>query len=342
MFLKEEIQNKINIVIPHQEKLVSKIPFPYPITWLIIGGLVFFVHFLTLQFYEESMKLLEVSIILSILICFEGGVIIWASKELAKFYTVLSNVVDLSKEDIIKWYNEQLKNVFNNKRAFIVGLIIASGILLTVNLNPSWPSWFISSNAKISFNFLLLVVAYLMGAGLYVMIMTAVLVDSISKLPLRISIYQHPTTSIKALGYLLLKFSFCGVIVYSLWISAILYSPLAKNFNNPIILLWIITLGIIILSYFIIPQYKIHKIMVNEKHEKLRKLSSHSDEAIEPVTKGPTAKNTDRLRGLLEIQQHLNGIEDWPFNMKSIISLLSAVIIPILAVIINIIFSHPK
>ena len=215
---------------------------------------------------------------------------------------------------------------------------MSSAIILTVIFHPSWPSWFTQVGTRISFIFLLFVAAYFVGAGFYVMIRTAVLVHNISKLPLKISIYQHPTTSVKAIGHMFLRFSFCVIVAYSLWVFALLCSPLNKYLTDPVILFWVVPFGLVVLLYFIIPQYKIHEIMIKEKHKKIRKFSTHLDEAMELVTNDPTTKNINRLRELFEIQQQLNGMEDWPFNMKSIIFLLSAIFIPLLAIVINIIF----
>lgn len=335
--MQEEIEEKINIVT-HQERIVSRIPLPYPLAWLILGELVFLIHFLTVQFYEASTRLILGSITLSILIFLQGSVIVWASRQLENFYTVFSCFVCLSKEDRMKWYNEQMQSVFNNKISFFSGLTVGLGILLTVNLNPSWPSWFTSPITKISFNFLLAIAAYLMGAAFYVAIMTGVFIINISKLPLKISIYQHPNTSVTAIGYMFVKFAFATVIVYSLWVVAMLCSPLVKTLADSIILFWVLFYGLFTLLYFIIPQYKVHDLMAKEKHEKIRKFSSRLDDAMEMVTENPTAKNIVRLRQLLEIQHQLNEMQHWPFDMRSFLYVLSAVIIPLVVVAINCIF----
>jgi hypothetical protein len=74
------------------------------------------------------------------------------------------------------------------------------------------------------------------------------------------------------------------------------------------------------------------------KHEKMRSFSKHLESSLESAIESPTSENVTRLKELLELQKHLDGMDDWPFNIQQILSILGAIIIPILLVIFKILF----
>ncbi|MEJ0054290.1 MAG: hypothetical protein WDN75_00725 [Bacteroidota bacterium] len=54
--------------------------------------------------------------------------------------------------------------------------------------------------------------------------------------------------------------------------------------------------------------------------------------------KEPTSENIEKLKLMVELQLYLKGLNDWPFNMTAMWQLISALLIPLLLVILQIVF----
>jgi hypothetical protein len=78
--------------------------------------------------------------------------------------------------------------------------------------------------------------------------------------------------------------------------------------------------------------------MVNEKTNRMSNFTHHLEGAIDRTLKDPSAENMQRLKELFEVQNHLKGMNEWPFDLTSIWQLLTALIIPIILAAIEILF----
>ena len=75
--------------------------------------------------------------------------------------------------------------------------------------------------------------------------------------------------------------------------------------------------------------------MSEVKHDKIRQFSANLEKTFHEVITDPSSENVERLRELMEIQQHLNKMSEWPFDSSAVITLLSAIIIPIIVMLIQ-------
>lgn len=70
--------------------------------------------------------------------------------------------------------------------------------------------------------------------------------------------------------------------------------------------------------------------------------SNYIEESLQAVTEDPSVGNIQRVRELFEIQRSLNGMGEWPFNTKLLLTLLTGIAIPIFVVLLQIICSKLK
>ena len=103
----------------------------------------------------------------------------------------------------------------------------------------------------------------------------------------------------------------------------------------PIIIL-LLVFGLFVIGYFIFPQIKIHDLMSKYKYKRIREFSKHLDSALEEVMNQPSRAKLEHVRELFEVQKELNGMSEWPFDTKFLLTLISVIIIPILIVLIQV------
>jgi len=216
---------------------------------------------------------------------------------------------------------------------FISGVVLAAVILPSIlYCEDLWKNF--SGKPKIISLSILALVCFLGGGTLYSMAAIANMVHELGKLQaIKISIYQHPVTSVKAVGSLLNRISLYMIAIYLLAISVIYFEPaLCKKHMIGLAILF----GVIVVSFFIFPQYKIHKIMAKVKHMKLRKFSAYLEESLEAVTKEPSRRNVQKVRELFEIQHSLNGMSEWPFDTKLLLIIITSIAIPLIVAAIHV------
>ena len=167
------------------------------------------------------------------------------------------------------------------------------------------------------------------------MLRISIMVYKLGKIDeMKVSIYQHPVTSIKAIGKLMSRLALTILIIYIFGMSYFFtYIPSTS------ILFMNLFFGVLVLGFFIYPQINVHKIMSKMKHRKLMRFSAYLEESLQAVTEDPSGANIQRVREMFEIQRSLNGMGEWPFNTKLLLTIVTGIGIPILVVLIQIIWS---
>ena len=180
-------------------------------------------------------------------------------------------------------------------------------------------------------------IGFLGGTLLFVILRIAIMIHRIGNIEaIKVSVYQHPLSSIKAVGSLLFRISIIALFVYFFGIS-MLFTGIKQH--GGMVFIIIAFFGAVVVLFFILPQVKIHQIMFKVKHQRLRDFSVHLESALEQVTMDPSQINIQRVRELFEIQKSLNGMGEWPFDLQLLLLLITGIAIPIAVVVIQIILA---
>lgn len=342
MFLKlrtKKRQEGEDLIAPFHGKIVSWMPSHYGISWVILGQFLFLCIFVTVLATRGSREFLLSPALFSLVFSVEGLAIVWVSKVMEKFSHSLYNFVDLEKQEVHDWYVKQLDKIFDTKSMIILGSSICvlgtSSVAYVTQWYKRTDIWFGNAPCEIAFTVLMVFVSFFLGAGLSVLFRSAVFVARISDLPIKISIYQHPQTSVKALGSMFFKLSLAAAGIYALYIVAILVSPFQLSV---VAFIWMIGMGLVLIGYFIIPQYQVHDLMAMVKHQRIRDFAENLEKAFHDAIEQPTSENVARLKELIELQEHLNAMSEWPFSIQALWGLISAILIPIIITIMGVIF----
>ena len=258
----------------HIEKFISLIPVPFYLGWFLLAFAFLSISYLALLQYEKSLLYIDIYFIISVIIALEGIAVNWAHERIKSFKEILINIVELPKDVIIKSYEKQEADIFNDKRLIIFAIVFiifvhASGI-------DYHAISFDSSISNLIFKFGYYFAVYLEGAGLYILIMTALAVYKIGMQPLQINALF---SDFQAIGILYLKFTIFAASVYIVW--GFFHIIVPPQFSSLQMIFWFLGFAILLFAYFILPQYSIHRMMTSTKKEKIEMFSSQLRAALD-------------------------------------------------------------
>lgn len=319
----------------HIEKLISLIPVPYYLGWSLFAAAFLSISYLVLMLFEKSFIYIDVFLIISVIIALEGTAISWAHNRLKSFEDVLINIVELPKDVIIKSYEKQEADIFNDKRLIIFAIIFIT--FVHVSGIDYHAISFNSSISDVIFNFGYYFAVYIEGAGLYIMIMTAWTVHKIGTLPLQMNTLF---SDFRTIGVLYSKFTILAAMVYVIW--GFFHMIVPPQFSSLQMILWFSGFAVLLLVYFILPQYSIHRMMTSTKKEKIEMFSSRLRAALDESFGTPTEENASYLRDMLSVQNQLNQMCEWPFGSYEILHIALIIVIPLIIVLLEILFGVIK
>jgi len=309
------------------ERFASVAPLPYYMSYLAVGALLFLISFFIIMIFEKINQHYVSFFILSILISFQCIVIFWAHLKFIQLADVIVEMIDLPRDFTLKWFGQQEATMFNDK------MMIITGIAITVMAHIFHLDHF-GFNAGI-LNLIIKFYYYLahciMGAGLYLLMATALVLYRMSKLPLDVNILLSKNIRFK--GTIYSKFTVCATIIYLLWGMFHLTTPARLAAQTS--MLWFSSFAIILLAYFIVPQYLIYKIIMKTKQEKLNEFFIQMNKKSEEAFESQSLERISNLNDMLIVRDRLDEFCAWPFGFYEILHIFLIIIIPLMVVIVE-------
>ncbi|MDD1750992.1 MAG: hypothetical protein LUO89_14090 [Methanothrix sp.] len=313
----------------HLEKLISLIPIPYYLGWFFFSFVFILVSSLISLLFEKAFRYVDAFLIISVIIALEGTIISWAHNKIKSFEGILISIVDLPKGIIIDTCRKQEADIFNDKGILIFALFFILFVHITgIDYHDvSFDSIFSICIFKLGYY----LAVYLEGAGLYILIMTALTVHKIGVMPLRIDALY---SDFHAIGVLYSKFIICAASVYVIW--GFFHIIVPPQFSSLQMILWFLSFAFLLFAYFILPQYSIHRMMTSTKKEKIELFSSQLRAAMDESFEVPTDENVSHLKDIFLVQDKLNQMSEWPFGTYEILYITIIIIIPLIIVLLEI------
>jgi len=308
----------------HLEKIISPIPVPYYLGWPLLAVAFLLISYLILMLFEKSSLNINAFLFISSIIALESMAISWTHNRLESFEDILINIIDLPKQAIIKSYNEQKADIFNDKKMIIfaitfIAVVHASGVdYHTISFN--------SRISNVVFEIGYYFAVYIEGIGLYIMAMTARTIHKIGALPMQVNALY---SDFHAMGVLYLKFTIFAASVYIVW--GFFYIIVPPQITPLQIILWFLAFAVLLFAYFILPQYSIHQMMASTKKEKMEMFSSQLRAALDEsaTIRGESALH---LKDMLLVQNSLDQMSEWPFGIYDVLYIAIIIIIPLIIV----------
>ncbi|MDD1733209.1 MAG: hypothetical protein LUQ10_00195 [Methanothrix sp.] len=244
------------------------------------------------------------------------------------FQDILLGIVDLPREDIVKLSQKQSAEIFNDPKMIAFALLF---ILLVHLVGVDYHGLSFGSDISyFAFMSAYYLAVYLEGAGLYILIMTALAVHNIVLLPLRVDALYSDFHSI---GMIYSKFTICAAMVYIVWGFFQIVIPF--QFSSFQMIAWYSGFAIILFAYFLLPQYSIHKMMISTRKERFEFFSSQLRAAMDGPLEVPTDENVSQLRDMLMVQDKLNKMSEWPFGWRELLYISVIIIIPLIIILLE-------
>jgi len=320
----------------HIERVISLVPLNYYWTWAILGLMILLVSILISLIIERSLTHLPAFLILTILLALEGIVITWSHRRMVIFRDTILEIVDSDHFIIAEKYQKQMNIIFNNKGMFIFGmLLIAIAHLSGIDYHEFS---FISNITNSFISLVYYITVYILGAGLYVMIMTAWGVHKIGHYPFHVSALFSP--AIQSLGILYSKFTLLASTVYIIWGG--FHAVVPPRFSSQHLVIWFGIFAVLLSAYFILPQYSIHKMMERTKNEKAKALAPLLRSAALEALQNPVDENISKFKIMLDIQHQLDKRSNWPFSFYEILHIMLLIIIPLVVVSLEVLLGVEK
>lgn len=310
----------------HIERCMSILPLPCYMGWLVAGTIIFVGSIIILDIFENSFLYLEFFLLLSFIMTWQSIIIIWSYDKIKYFKDILIEIVDMPRDEITRRYNDQQMIIFDDKKMALCGLLI---VILSHLLNLDNNGIPFYSNIPRYFIYVIYYIdCYILGAGFYVMIMTAFSVNKIGSLPLNIKVIF--SKKVQIIGVLYSKLTLLAASVYILW--GIFHIMTPTKFSSPHMVAWFGIFAIFIIIFFTLPQYGIHQMMVRIKIEKTERFSRMLRLKLHETFENPTEKNSTCLKNLLQIQNKMDKMSEWPFSSYEIIHIVLIVLVPLMIV----------
>lgn len=335
--VKGETSSKL--VIPWQEKVARGCGFKWPsVFWILVGLLVFLIQYLLVTIFHSTTKGLAAFGIYSAIISYAGILSIFNARRLECLLPSIVGFVQLPSDQCRSWYILELRRIFSFKRNLFMFVILGIPLVVTLlyltnNFQLKQP-WFGNSVSNVYAAFAWAIWCFVIVHHPGFVCDVVLLISRISDLPVKPTIYQYPYVSMKAIAQLMLFISTNYMMVISLILLGIWLSPVPFTW---LALIWIVLGGIIVLSIFILPQFKLHKSMIREKNKMIQDFAKHIEQATIRTIQDPSEDNIKHFEKLYAVQARLNAMSEWPFDSKALITLLTTVVIPIGLVLFDIV-----
>ncbi|TLX73732.1 hypothetical protein E9993_14840 [Labilibacter sediminis] len=300
------------------------------IIWSLIMLIVNIIGLISVICYNETVYLKSGIFLLLI------GVIIphstkWTRDYLFNLNTTMQSFVDWNESKINDWLSKTIRNTFSKIVLTSISGIITSilGTFSLIKLDIP----FQSLSLKLISIFVLVPLFFFCGATFYNFLLILIFPQRLSKLPIKVPLYQDAIVGITALKPFIYKFSLICLGLFVLLYSAILTSPYSLN---PTMYIWLSFFGVCCTLTFPLSVLGLHKSMKQAKKELLRKLAPQLEAILKKCLNEPSDVNLNHLMNMFSFRDELNKLPEWPIDFKTILSLASTAVIPIIALIIDV------
>lgn len=316
-------------LISFQGRLSGKFPsVNYWIFYLAISIFLFSLIAIFWSYSEEDRIYLISFFLYAVQMFFSSAGVVWFERLLERFKVELPGITGWNSTRCDDYFQKAKKHIFADKHSFILAAVVCTAAVVG-------DRYFVGSPFKTEAAanvFLVYEALYLFwtAALIAVFFKFALFVRELGDFELHILLIQEENAGIRLLGKTLLRTALFVVIPYFLGIFARQIG--GWNFNFALIG-WFAAFGVGILFYMFYPIYNIHRAMIREKD---RKLSLVAVELNKLLSRDSIEReNIHNVKNLIEIRNHLQDINTWPFDMNKVVGLLSALVIPMASILID-------
>lgn len=315
-------------------RLVNKIPLPYWMSLLILWEIIFlgdYIYSFNIPGGHNHIAAFGTISLFFASICINT---VYCSKVLVNLYPDLALFIDHDQRELRTWHEQKLKWCYQGVWPLLAGILFAFLEDFTIGdvARSFTPDDSVLQNLRSGYR---VVGFFFLGVSLWALINVLIIPMQLIQFRIRIRLNQLSGRGLQALGSSFFKMS---IAITSSFVLIIITTILAGLGNNFTVLLWEGLGAALIFCFFLLPQIGIHRIMSNEKEQRILSFSHHLEQALEKSLDDPSSENMQRLKELFELQEHLKTMNEWPFNVNTLWQLITALLIPLLLALLEIVF----
>lgn len=248
----------------------------------------------------------------------------------------LPTFVQLSKQETQAWVIKQVRlAVSGNWVKWASGFfIIIVGVITIIFLGIP----FQNNLLRILSVFGLMPLFFFCGTTAYNYACVALMPFEIGRMSIRVPLYQDSYSGISSINRIIYNLSSAGVGLYILLFLAIYTSPYKGGF---VMYLWLSILGIGGLLLLPLAFGGLHRAMKNAKRIVLMQLAEKLETSIKESLINPTKEKLDVVQALFAFRKELADLPEWPIDFKTVATLSSTILIPLIGLILNVLTKKP-
>jgi hypothetical protein len=325
---------KIDDIRSWPQRLFGWIPLPYWLAIFIAWELLFLVDYLLglhVPGGHDHIYEFGCLVIFFAMVC---GTVIFCSRVLSEMYSDVILFIDQPTEEFKTWYQQQLKRSYEGVIPIAFGVAFAvfesltAGPIIRQFTPPGTALYILRMTYEI-------VGFFFLGVGVWALLNVVRIPILLTGYKIKVSLTQVSGRGLQALGSSYFRMSLCIILTFVPLVIAVIVSPLS---DNMFIIAWLAGGVLLIFGFFLLPQVGVHRIMAFEKRQRLMTFTNHLEEAMERSLREPTSENMQRLKELFDLQAHLKGMNEWPFNTNTLWQLITALLIPVVVAVLEIFF----
>lgn len=142
--------------------------------------------------------------------------------------------------------------------------------------------------------------------------------------------WEHHMQPLRSLSGLFLVLSLYGaMVVVCVMVIALDFPEHLQGYA----FILVIGVGLVDIFAFIYPQIGVHNQLRDYKKEYLMSVSIWLEEVMIEVNNDPTEENLSKFEMLMNMHDRINSLEEWPFNIEQLGTVLASVLLPMGAII---------
>jgi hypothetical protein len=315
------------VLIPFFERLVSWMPIHWAASWAILSELLFFGAFLTTRHFEVDLQYWQFFLFGSLGVYISGVGLIWGSRVLCTFKGELDLFIGTSAADLSDWFRGHVARMFGrNARCAIFAVFWGALFVFVIVLaGRMWP---VTLGGRIAFCCFTFASAWVMGFMLASVMPYVAMVRHMARLDTVVSCRMQGIYQV--IGRTSLKFTLVGVAIYMAYLMAAFTG--LPGLGSSIYLL-IAVMALILIGFFVVPQFGVHRMMVATKRRNLFECERRLNKLREEFDENPNGAKAEFLRAMRERYAELEKQPEWPFNMRMVASVVCSVFLPLVFIL---------
>lgn len=313
------------------ERLVLVRRVPYWLYWLLVSMVAFAVGEVVLSIFNDT-RFFWTRLLFSCLIFLLPAMSVWMARNFQKTMCSLSPLLWDDNSEFEVWLSTRMKRIFTLRSwpARLTTTIIVIAALTTVAiLGLPFSSPELNSLALIGFALLLVIC----GQCGYELVDLLITLREIVRRPARVPFYLLPHPAVSGLQNYYSATALLYILNYVFLITAVWQGP--YGFSQEM-LVWLVFIASFPLGMFLWTFYQVHTLMKKVKESHFRTINQEIQKALEGVLTGDDSEEVERLEKVMEIQDKVRRVREWPVDVQNTLTFLVALGTTIIQIVVSV------